>query len=674
MFLKNFFLFCCLIFSVIDLAAQEDSVSLIPVVVTATRTKSSIEQTGAAVSLLHKKQLTQQNSRSVPEAITNLAGVWMQKTGHAGGSPFLRGLTGNQVLLMTDGIRLNNATYRYGPNQYLSTIDPFTVYKAEIVRGVAGTLYGSDAIGGVVNIITNEPSFVSGKGEIHGNLSAKWISRYMEKTISSTLAYNSRNISVEATGTFSDFGDIYAANSKKQTPTSYDQGAFFAKIKYRINNKQILTASFQQLSQQDVDLYDQVTQRGFAVNKIDPQKRQLTYLRWETSLGTFLSDQMRITASRQISTERRVRQKTNSTVTNYEYDHVLTNGLQAELEKKINSHWKMINGLDLYTDDVESSAFDVTAGSSAVKPKRGLYANGSSMLAISLFSHHQFKFGRLEITGGLRANKYSVNIPDTLFGEVALKPFALAADAGLMYAIDEKWKLVTGMSTGFRTPNVNDLSSFGKFDFGTEVPAPGLKPEKSFNKEIGIKRVTEKTYLHFSAYHNNLTDLIERVRSTYEGDSLINGDKVYTKANTGNAVIYGLEAEFYTWITHSFRVISHLTYTYGQNKTANEPLRRIPPLFGRLTAEYHYNGFFAAIDWTGASEQDRLSSGDKSDHRINPQGSPGFGIISARSGFTYKFLSLEAGMENILDQAYRMHGSGIDGYGRCVWVRTSFRF
>ncbi|HLO83333.1 MAG TPA: hypothetical protein VK166_20360, partial [Chitinophagaceae bacterium] len=130
----------------------------------------------------------------------------------------------------------------------------------------------------------------------------------------------------------------------------------------------------------------------------------------------------------------------------------------------------------------------------------------------------------------------------------------------------------------------------------------------------------------------------------------------------------------YTWINHSFRVISHLTYTYGQNKTANEPLRRIPPVFGRLTGEYHRNGFFAALDWTGAGEQNRLSSGDKSDHRINPKGTPGFGIISARLGYTYKFLSLEAGIENILDQAYRMHGSGIDGYGRCVWLRTSFRF
>ncbi len=663
----------CLVFISSFTSAQEDSVSLIPVVITATRTKSSLEQTNAAVSLINKKQAFQQNSRSVPEMLMNLSGVWMQKTGHAGGSPFLRGLTGNQVLLMTDGIRLNNATYRYGPNQYLSTIDPFTVQSAEVVRGVAGTLYGSDAIGGVVNIITSDPRFVSGKGEVHGNVSAKWMSRGMEKTISSTLSYNSRNISFEATGSFSDFGDAFAANGKNQSPSSYDQGSFFSKLRYRINDKQILTASFQQLAQQDVDLYDQVTQRGFAISKIDPQKRQLAYIRWEGLMKSFVADQIRVTVSRQVSTERRIRQRVNSAITNYEYDQVITGGAQAELEKKIGKNWKMINGIDAYSDDVESSAFDATA-SSSLNPKRGLYTDGSSMFAFSAFSHHQLRFGKFDLTGGLRANKYSVNIPDTLFGKVTLNPFALAVDAGIMYNINDKWKLTAGLSTGYRTPNVNDLSSFGKFDFGTEVPSPDLKPERSFNKEIGIKRVSDNSYLHLTAYHNSLTDLIDRVRATYEGDSLINGDKVFTKANTGNAVIYGFEAEFSTWISKSFRLISHVTYTYGQNETANEPLRRIPPVFGRLTGEYHMNNFFVAMDWIGAGEQDRLSSGDKSDHRIDPEGTAGWGIVSARAGYLYRSLSVETGIENILDQAYRIHGSGMDGYGRYAWIRTSFRF
>ncbi len=654
--------------------AQMDSSTLAPVVITATRTKTGIDRTPAAVSYLDKEQIRALNGRSVPEMLMSMAGVWMQKTGHAGGSPFIRGLTGNQVLQTIDGIRLNNATYRYGPNQYLSTIDPFTVDRVEVYRGVGGTLYGSDAIGGVVNILTTDPMFSTQKNELHGSLSAKWMSRSMEKTVSASLLYSTKNMIWEVRGSSSNFGDAYAANGKKQTPTSYNQGSFYSILKYRINNKQELVACYQQLAQQDVDLYDQVTQRGFSTSKIDPQKRQLIYLRWEADLHSAISDQLRVTLSRQVSTERRVRQRLQSSTVNYEYDHVLTYGLQAEMEKKLADNWKMISGIEVYADDVESSAFDQNTANNAIIVKRGLYATGSTMLALSAFHNQQFSLGRLDLTAGIRANKYRVKIPDPSFGDVLLQPFALAGQFGLLYHLNNKWKLTSTLSTGYRTPNISDLSSFGRFDFGTEVPSPNLKPEKSFSKEIGIKRVGQRSYAHLTAYHNTLNDLIDRVKSNYEGDTLINGERVYQKANRGKAVIYGVEAEFYTWINNSFKFLSHLTYTYGQNKTANEPIRRIPPAFGRLSGEYHKKSIFAALDWTFASAQDRLAGGDKSDHRINPKGTPGYGVIALRTGYHVKGISAEAGFENILDQAYRIHGSGIDGYGRHIWIRTSFRF
>jgi hemoglobin/transferrin/lactoferrin receptor protein len=321
-----------------------------------------------------------------------------------------------------------------------------------------------------------------------------------------------------------------------------------------------------------------------------------------------------------------------------------------------------------------SSAFDQNTQTSVITPKRGLYATGSTMLALSLFHNQQFTLGKFDLVAGLRANQYSIRIPDPLFGDVSLQPFALAGNAGLVYHLSKQWKLTGSLSTGYRTPNVNDLSSFGRFDFGTEVPSPNLKPERAFNKEFGIKWTGQKSFAHITAYHNSLNDLIDRVKSSYEGDTLINGDRVYQKVNRGKAVIYGIEAELYSRITNIFGIRSHLTYTYGQNETANEPVRRIPPVFGRLSWEYHKKGLFAALDWTFAGAQKRLAGGDKSDHRINPNGTPGYGIVSLRTGYQFKFIQAEAGMDNLLDQAYRMHGSGIDGYGRYIWVRTTFRF
>ncbi len=116
-------------------------------------------------------------SRSTPEMLTGTPGIWMQKTNHGGGSPFIRGLTGNQVLTLVDGIRLNNATYRYGPNQYLSTIDPWSLFSAETLRSTGSVLYGSDAMGGVVYLQTEKPGYAENKNSFHGTVYTRGMSQ-----------------------------------------------------------------------------------------------------------------------------------------------------------------------------------------------------------------------------------------------------------------------------------------------------------------------------------------------------------------------------------------------------------------------------------------------------------------------------------------------------------------
>ena len=88
------------------------------------------------------------------EALEREVGVMMQRTGAGQASPFVRGLTGPQVLILVDGVRMNNSTFRYGPNQYFATIDPGTIERIEVVRGPQSVLWGSDAIGGVINVVT----------------------------------------------------------------------------------------------------------------------------------------------------------------------------------------------------------------------------------------------------------------------------------------------------------------------------------------------------------------------------------------------------------------------------------------------------------------------------------------------------------------------------------------
>lgn len=653
--------------------AQQDSSLLKEVIITAHRNPTSISKTTSSASALKETQIMKMQSRSVPEMLMNMPGVFMQKTGHAGGSPFVRGLTGYQILQLTDGIRINNSTFRYGPNQYLSTLDPFTIQRAEVIRGSGATLHGSDAMGGVVSLFSNDPEF-SKKGVFHGKLNMNGISRNMEKTGSASISYSNSNIAAEIIGSSSNYGDIVGANQLIFTPSSYKQKSFHAKLKYKLSENVILTGVLQQVEQFDVDLPDQVRQRGFMISKIDPQKRQLSYLRLDASLKSFLSDKIRVTVSKQISTERRLRQKTNSSTYTTEFDHVGTWGFQAEGTKNLFSNWQMVSGVDVYKDKVNSTAIDLNLNTSATTIKRGLYADRSTMSAFSVFNHHQMDAGKWTITAGARINKYGIQIPDKTFGEVKLTPAAFAWNIGAMYALHTHLKMVGQINTSYRAPNINDLSSFGKFDYGTEVPSPSLKPETGFNKEIGFRYTRPNVFFSIVGYHNNIQNLIDRTRATYQGDSLYNGDKVYVKSNVGKIVIYGIETEANVRLNNHWTILANATYTHGQNKTLNEPVRRIPPAFGRISSEYSYKKFFAALDLSGATAQNRLSSGDKSDHRINPKGTPGWGIMSVRAGYRAKNLSIHTGMENIFDQAYRIHGSGIDGYGRMVWVKTTLQF
>jgi len=655
--------------------STEKALTYNPIIITSNKIATKLSNTISSVAVLNNRQIKYNSSRSVPEMLMGMPGVWMQKTGHAGGSPFIRGLTGNQILQMIDGIRLNNATFRYGPNQYLSTIDPFAVQQVETVKSAFSTLYGSDAIGGVVNILLKDPSFADSTTSLHGSVSGKTISNNMEYTGNLSLNYKSKNIAWDLISTTSTFGDILAANHILLTPTSYNQQSLHTKLKTNLFNKIGLTLCFQQLVQKDVDLFDQVSLKGFSTNLISPQKRQLSYAKFETKLNSIFADNIRFTASHQVSDEGRFKRKKGSVVLTHEFDQVITNGFQLETDKSITKNWKIITGIDIYNDNVRSEAADINDTSKLVTTKRGLYATGSKMNSYSIYHQQEIQKSKFTFQFGGRLSSYGIQINDAKFGDVQFNTPALTGNIGTTFHLNKSWNINAAISGSYRSPNISDLSSFGKFDYGTETPTPDLKPERSLNKEITIRKISNNLLFSISGFHNELTNLIDRAKSSYLGDTLYLGDRVYQKINIGKSYIYGAESELSFWATKSLNLASHLTYTFGQNLSAKEPMRRIPPFFGKVSGQYYFNKkLYTGIDWQFAAAQKRLAAGDKADHRINPLGTPGWGVINLKTGISFGNIVINAGIENILDQSYRLHGSGIDGYGRMAWVRLQVAF
>lgn len=658
----------------ISVYLQPTNISLVnDFAITARRIETNDFSSPEALTMLSAEQLQQESARSVPEALEGATGVFVQKTNHGGGSPYIRGFTGNQNLLMIDGIRLHNATYRYGPNQYLNTIAPQIIDKIEIVRGAGSVLYGSDAMGGVVNLITKAPSYSPDGFMIGGRVHGKWMSDDMQKTGRGEIELSGKNTAFSGGFTYNDFGDIVGGDTTgKQTPTGYQEYSGDMKFKWKISGNQEISLAYQYDKQTDVPRYDKIID-NYTKYHFDPQIRQLGYIRLNSDFSNKWYKKICTTLSFNQSDEQRILQKSGSAKTFYEHDLVNTYGATIQLNSVPGENWHFVSGIEYYFDKVRSETKEEENGIST--EKRGYYPDGATSASLAIYSSHTLDIQKVSIILGGRFNLYKITAYDNTFSNVNINPSALVGSASLIYHLSPNHNLIGSVYSAFRAPNINDLSSFGSFNAGIEIPNPNLKPEHSLNAELGLKTKYSKFSGSLFIYRNWIKDQISRVEASYMGQDSLDSEKVYRKENFAKSYIHGLEAELHYEINSVLSAYGNITWTYGQNETANEPMRRIPPLNGKLGLYYHSKaGFWAKLEWMAAAKQDRLASGDIRDSRIPAGGTPAWNILNLRAGYTWKNHQLIAGLNNIFNVDYRTHGSGINGYGRSFLIGLSVGF
>jgi outer membrane receptor protein involved in Fe transport len=671
--IKFLFILCLATFTVQAQNSLSDTLLIEEVVVTTQRIPVQEQLVPYSISLLNKKEMDHFTKRSAPEMLMNTNGVFVQKTNHGGGSPFIRGLTGNQTLLLLDGIRLNNSIYRYGPNQYLNTIDVFTIDRMEVARGTGSVQYGSDALGGALQIFSVDPLLTSGENQWHGRATGKMVTDEMEKTGRGQLEYRSKKMAFLAGGTYRDFGDLVGGEETGvQTPSGYSEYAFDGKLLFALKKNMQLTLTSQFLNQSHVPLYHKVTLENYAINEFQPQQRLMNYARLNIRGDNKIFEQVKFIASWQQNTENTTAQKNNSVLVQQDSNRVNTLGFVTDITSNFSKIWSANSGVEYYHDNVSSSRFVTTADNSAPPTeKRGLYPDDSKYGNFSVYSLHHFNLNNWIIDGGLRFNAFRIIIDDKDLGEVEITPEALVFNLGAMYNLNRANHLYGNISNGFRAPNIDDMGTLGIVDFRYEIPAYDLKPEKSVNFETGYKLSLPKFKANFAAYYMMLNQLITRVK--VEGEE-IDGYPVYKKENVGEAFITGGEAAVLWKVVRNLDLSGSISYTYGQNITKDEPLRRIPPFNGKVAATYTVKKFFVSGELLFAGMQDRLAEGDKSDNRIPEGGTPGWTVLNLFTGYDFSFLKLKAGFENLFNEDYRTHGSGINGVGRSAWLMVELRF
>ena len=603
------------------------------------------------------------NTRTVPEMLSYETGVMVQKTNHGGGSPSLRGLHGNQTLMMVDGVRLNNSIFRYGPNQYLNTVDAFAVDQLDVLFGSGSIQYGSDAMGGVIAAKFHEPEFVKCN---------QWVPKVFFRTTTGNQEYSMRSSvdrcfgqnAITAGITMRQFGDVLAGGDLKyQRPSGYKE--FDVDVKFvRKDKLGKWVAAHQSNNQFDVPIFHRVALENYKFYNTTLQARTLTYLKRSLVFSGKLFDEIELMAGRQNQHEHREFQKNNSNLLRTERDSVNTYFLTTKFYGKLHNRWQWVLGTDFYFDNVNSARTDADVALGTLKQIRGLYPNGSTQMQNSAFGYITKTGDRGLVRLGGRYNYTQITLQTLETGNVQYQKGAFVADGAGSLKVTKKLHLYGNVGTGFRSPNIDDMGTLGIVDFRFETPQYGLLPEYSFNKELGLKYKSAKSQFNVCVFHNAMSGLISRIKA---GSDSMQGYPVYQKKNVGSSLIYGAELDWkHEWGGH-WVFGGGGSLIVGDNITGNEPMRRIPPAMCNAVLRYKLNGSVSfSMNIIGARAQLRLAKGDIQDNRIGPAGTPGYFTGDLRCEMNFKRATVDISILNLRNQRYKTHGSGIYSMGRAV--------
>lgn len=663
------------------------------ITVTATSTENDPYRAPKSVTVLTAEDIRKKGARTVPEILREELGIRVQETNFGAGAPILRGLIGNQVLVLVDGVRLNNATTRLGPNQYLNTIDPSIIERIEVVRGPGSVLYGSDAAGGVIQVFTKRRNDFPPAGGFAGATSGRLES-----------ASKARSGSLEVEGNFSDFGFLGVFSARKfsdlrggeetglQPNTAYGPELDgMGNFTYRIDEDRQWTFSAQVNNQANVPRSDRLNggPGGTAkdiINEVDPQRRELYYWTYsDRGLRGFAED-MRFTLSLQRQTEPHEQQGIGKTVLTQEAFDDKTFGVSLQFHKTPSwqlggeSH-RLTYGGEMYIDDVDSFHDDVNQTNGAVAVKQSQFPNNSIYQSLAFYLQDEIAFTEsLDAVAGLRWSNFSQSgtLPSPV-GEVHGDFSSLTWSLDFGRDLSDSARFVLGGAQGFRAPNLDDTLIFNiSTNQGVDVPSPDLEEETYRNVETGLRWRGRDWRGSLLGFHTWIQDLIQRVPGSFNGSPTFDGQPVFTRDNVGRAFIRGIEAECAFDLGRGFSALGNAAWTVGREESSDQPFRRIPPLGGAAGLRYEepgQNRYWASLSSEWALSQTRLNDNDIADIRIGPGGTGSYAVYHLRGGWWITASShVFAGVENLLNHDYRVHGSGIDGPGRSLILAYEVHF
>lgn len=670
-----------------------------------------------ATSLVQRAEMDARLPRSAPDALRYEPGVFVQQTAHGQGSAYIRGLTGQQTVMLFDGIRLNNSTYRQGPNQYFFTLDSRTISSIEVLRGGGSTLFGTDALGGVIAALPLTPPEHAGDGVqpllfLRGATADR---EYGGRVQLSGGALDGRvrflaGVGGRRVGLLQSPGPVvspedgtptevprFAEDGRTQLGTGFDELTADARLVMKVTEAHQLTVagySYQQFNAPRTDQCPPATARFDECLVYDEQWRSLVYAAWDARLGA-VADEARATISWQRQHERRTSSRPSSFVESQGRDNVDTLGLTLKARAATwapSSYvtFRLDYGADSYLDFVRSAAWlSFTDVNVTIARSRGQYVEGSRYLYGGAFVRGAATIAeRVTARLGARLGWISARAPaDPEAGSAAVEQswFPVVASAGLEWMPADRVSLLANVDRSFRAPNLDDLTSRQQTGPGFQFENAALKPELATTFEVGLKSRSRPLTVELWAFRTALDGAVAKspreTASCPPQTPQCNASRVrFQLVNLpGTATLHGVEGVIRARLPQGFSIRTTASWTTGDgpslaavtaSTTARVPLSRVPPLNG--TAELgwvHPSGLATGASLRWAATQDRLAIADRSDSRIPLGGTPGFAVADLRLSYRWNRQALFAAVfENVFDTPYRYHGSSVNGAGRGVML------
>ena len=681
-----------------DNDTQDEAAAELPVVVvTASRTATDQSKIPQSTNVVSQERIQHFQAMTPSEMLQEQPGVWVNQVA-AQGSPIIRGQMGNKLVYLWDGVRINNGGIFSGPNPFFNQFPIDGVGRMEVVRGAGSVQYGSDAIGGVINVFAKRGEF-SESLNVGGDIYSRYGSNNTEFTNAANMHLSNKQWAVSAGWSAQDAGNYHSSSGPLQ-PTSFHSSGGYANIAYQPVKGHVFRVSWVGNDRTDVSSYVQSLLNANGVPRIySPlERRGIAKMDYTAQDLGFLSKELKVYGYYQYYDQIRQRRVETSTLFNNTTTDSTQNvwGVGIQNAATWGENTRLVYGMDYRHESLSSTqmlnATLISTGAGTLSQPSGNTPDGTYAVFDTFVTLDIKPVDKLLLNMGARYEnthlhsnpKLSDVIPGagyTLADLMANKYWnSVTWNVGAVYQATSSFDLVFNVSTAYRTPTYSDLLSAGTPVFSSltaSLPSTMLNPERSITYELSARVHTDRFKGSLTSYLTRLSDLIV---STISGTVNIGGVNYYATRNSNAAQGYitGLELALNYEVDKYFTVFNNTTWTYGQNQSQGVPLRFIPPLYGSFGVRFHSED---KKWWTELSElwaaplfrhnpSDEIDAGFSTNPAygspnttnnlpINPNFQiPGFIVTNIRSGVKVweegtRSFALTLNLNNVFDTKYR---------------------